>query len=474
MENSMTHNLFVLLPEILLAILGFCVQIAGISKCAKQYVSAFSIAGFALIICAMFIFHFGEAFSAFNGSFMQNDYTIFCKALTFIFSLLIIINYIGYYKSVFKEYDSEYIVLILFVAIGSSIAISARDFLILFLGFELQSLACYVLASFNKDNVLSSEAGLKYFVLGALSSCFMLFGISFIYGFTGTISYESIAHILSVNNDNIAIIVGVMFLFSGLMFKMSVVPFHAWTPDVYEGSPIISVNLFSSVQKISILSVFIALCSICIKSMNGLFHDVIVALSILSILVGCIGAIMQKSVKRMMAYSTILNMGYCLIPLTLWNDASFEVALKYLMIYVASTIAFFAILTSCLGEKAEYAMLDDLIGLGRNKKAAAVSITLLMFSMIGVPPMAGFFGKYYILYHALNAQEYVLVFFLLLGSLISAYYYLNIIKYMYFCDNFAEESTSKLNIYLLVVISVSLGFTLFYSILPTPLFSYIA
>lgn len=468
----MIHNLFVLLPEILLAMLGFVVQIAGISKCAKKYMVFVSIAGVALVITAMFSFHLGSEFSAFNGSFVQNDYTIFCKALIFLCSLLVIINYIGYYKSIFKEYHAEYIVLILFTAIGSSIAISARDFLILFLGFELQSLSCYVLASFNKESVLSSEAGMKYFVLGALSSCFMLFGISFIYGFTGTISYEAIDNILSVSNDNIAIIIGVMFLFSGLMFKMSVVPFHAWTPDVYEGAPIISVNLFSSVQKFSILSVFIVLCSICIKSMNSLFHDVIMGLSILSILIGSIGAIMQKSVKRMMAYSTILNMGYCLIPLTLWNDASSEVALKYLMIYVASTIAFFSILTSCLGEKAEYVMLDDLIGLGRNKKAAAVSITLLMFSMIGVPPMAGFFGKYYILYHALNAQEYLLVFFLLIGSLISAYYYLNIIKYMYFCDNLTEESTSKLNIYLLVVILLSLGFTLFYSILPTIPFNY--
>lgn len=462
----MIHNLFILLPEILLVILGFFVQIAGISKSAKKYIVFGSIAGFALIICTMLIFHLGLEFSAFNGSFVQNDYTVFCKTLIFIFSLLVIINYIGYYKSIFKEYHSEYIVLILFIAIGSSIAISARDFLILFLGFELQSLACYVLASFNKDSVLSSEAGLKYFVLGALSSCFMLFGISFIYGFTGTISYEAIDNILSVSNNNIAIIIGVMFVFSGFMFKMSIAPFHAWTPDVYEGAPIISVTLFSSVQKISILSVFIVLCSSCIKSMNGLFYYMITILSILSILIGSIGAIIQKSLKRMIAYSTILNMGYCLIPLTLWNDASYEVALKYLTIYVASTIAFFAILTSCLGDKAEYARLDDLIGLGRNKKAAAVSITLLMFSMIGVPPMAGFFGKYYILYHALNAEEYILVFFLLLGSLISAYYYLNVIKYMYFSDNVTEESTSKLNIYLLLVISLSLGFTLFYSLLP--------
>lgn len=468
----MIHNLFVLFPEISLVVLGFFVQVLGLSKCSNRSMILVLLSSFVLIVYTIFRFHLGFTFSIFNGSFVQNDYTIFCKILVFIFSVLVIINYIGYYRSIFKEFQSEYIVLILFTAVGASIAISARDFLILFLAFELQSLSCYILASFNRDNILSSEAGLKYFILGALSSCFMLFGISFIYGFTGTISYAAINQIITVSNHNIAIIVGIMFIFSSFMFKLSIFPFHAWTPDVYEGSPIISMNLFSSVQKISVLSVLIVLCSICIKSMNALFHDIIMFLSIISILIGSIGGIIQKSIKRIIAYSTILNMGYCLIPLTLWSDASFEAALKYLIIYVASTIAFLALLTSCLGAKAEYPILDDLIGIGRNKKAAAVSITLLMFSMIGIPPMAGFFGKYYILYNALSNHEYALVFFLLIGSVISSFYYLNIIKYMYFCDNLTEESTSKLNIYLLLVIALSLGFILFYSIIPTVHFNY--
>ena len=381
-------------------------------------------------------------------------------------------NYIGYNQSIFREYKPEYVVLILFTAIGSSIAISARDFLILFLGLELQSLTYYVLATFNRDNILSSEAGLKYFVLGALSSCFMLFGISFIYGFTGSISYNTINNIIMISNGNIAITLGMILLFSGLMFKLSIVPFHSWTPDVYEGSPIISLNLFSSAGKISAMSVVIILSSSCIKFMGNLFYEVITILSILSIMVGSIGAIMQSSVKRMMGYSAILNMGYAITPFVLWDDIGFEVALKFVIIYSISCLAFFSILTSCLGEKAENAKIEDLIGLGRTKKAASIVITLLMFSMIGIPPMAGFFGKYYILYQMISSKEYLLAFFVLLGSLISAYYYLNIIKVMYFCDNLVEESSSKLNLYLLTVIVISASFILFYSILPNVPFHY--
>lgn len=469
----MIDNLFVLLPEISLALLAFFIQMLGVSnKVSNKLACQISLAGLVLVIYIISRYHLGFSLSAFDGRYVENDYSVFCKLLIFIFSFFIIMNYIGYNQSIFREYKPEYVVLILFTAIGSSIAISARDFLILFLGLELQSLTYYVLATFNRDNILSSEAGLKYFVLGALSSCFMLFGISFIYGFTGSISYNTINNIIMISNGNIAITLGMILLFSGLMFKLSIVPFHSWTPDVYEGSPIISLNLFSSAGKISAMSVVIILSSSCIKFMGNLFYEVITILSILSIIVGSIGAIMQSSVKRMMGYSAILNMGYAITPFVLWDDIGFEVALKFVIIYSISCLAFFSILTSCLGEKAENAKIEDLIGLGRTKKAASIVISLLMFSMIGIPPMAGFFGKYYILYQMISSKEYLLAFFVLLGSLISAYYYLNIIKVMYFCDNLVEESSSKLNLYLLTVIVISASFILFYSILPNVPFHY--
>lgn len=462
------HDLLILLPEISLSLLALLVQMIGVSKRISSVIACkVALAGICMIIYLTYKMQMSLYGDAFAGIYVQNDYTICCKLIVFIASALVVANYIGYHKSIFQELQSEYVVLILLSLVGAGVAISARDFIVLFVGLELQSLSAYVLASFSRNSPFVAEAGLKYFVLGALSSCVMLFGISFLYGFSGSTSYFTISNILSIGEVNIGLVIGAVFCISGLMFKLSIVPFHMWTPDVYEGAPLMSVSLFASVHKLSSLVVFITICALCLNPLAETFDHLMEGVAILSILVGSIGAVTQSSVKRMMAYSTILNMGYILIPLSVWREIGFEVAMQYMIIYIASSIALFALLSAALGGRAEEATLDDLAGLGSSKKAAAAAITIIMVSLIGLPPFAGFFAKYYILTHAIENEQYLLMSVLLIGTIIAAYYYLNIIKSMYFAELKISPSRSKLNLWILVPIIITLGYTIFYSILPS-------
>ena len=465
--NVTSHDFLILLPEIALSILAFIIQMLGVSKwITQQRVCNIALIGLGVVICMILHLQMSLYGEAFAGTYVQNDCTIICKLIVFTAAALVLSNYIGYHLANSLEFKSEYVVLIILSCVGAGVAISARDFIVLFVGLELQSLASYVLASFSRDNENSSEAGLKYFVLGALSSCIMLFGISFLFGFTGSTSYFVIHHILAMPELNLGLIIGALFLICGLMFKLSIVPFHMWTPDVYEGAPIMSVSLFASMQKLSSLVVVVTIFAFCLKPVAAQFSYFLMGIAILSILVGSIGGVKQISLKRLMAYSTILNMGYILIPLTLWEGNSFEVAMGYAVIYSASSIALFALFTAALGEKAEGAQMLDIEGLGTSKKAASAAITMVMMSMIGLPPFAGFFGKYYIINYAFGAQQYVLAASLLIGTVISAYYYLNIIKAMYFCELKITPSRSKLNFFILLTLIISLGFTIFYSVLP--------
>lgn len=462
-----SYDFLILLPEIALSILAFIIQMLGVSKwITQQRVCNIALIGLGVIIYMIFHLQMSLYGEAFADTYVQNDYTIICKLVVFTAAALVLSNYIGYHIANSLEFKSEYVVLIILSCVGAGVAISARDFIVLFVGLELQSLSSYVLAAFSRDNENSSEAGLKYFVLGALSSCIMLFGISFLFGFTGSTSYFVIHHILAMPDGNLGLVIGALFLICGLMFKLSIAPFHMWTPDVYQGAPLISVSLFASMQKLSSLVVAITIFAFCLKPLVEHFSYFLIVLAILSIMVGAIGGVKQTSLKRLMGYSTILNMGYILIPLTLWEGNSFEVAMGYAVIYSMSSIALFALFTAALGEKAENAQMLDIEGLGVSKKAASAAITIVMMSMIGLPPLAGFFGKYYILNYAFGAQQYMLAATLLTGTIISAYYYLNIIKAMYFCELKITPSRSKLNGAMLLTLVVSLGFIIFYSILP--------
>jgi NADH-quinone oxidoreductase subunit N len=460
MTTCICSDLSFLIPEIFLGLLAIILQLIGVMGCKQETFGRLSILGIVIAIYLTFGMS-GISDSAFMGRYVVNYYTTICKLLVLISTLLVVIFYIGRSKATHR-FHSEYIVLVMLSSMGACIAISARDLIVLFVGLELQALPGYILATFNR-NPKSSEAGLKYFVLGAVSSCIMLFGMSMLYGFASSVSYDVISKVLA-DSANIGLIIGAVFLLSGMMFKLSIVPFHVWTPDVYEGSPIVSVSFFSTAMKLGSLSVLINILFIILPSATSSMTLMLKVLAILSMIVGSVAAVMQTSIKRLMAYSTILNMGYAIVPMMVLDNKSFSISITYLFIYAISTIGLFVAVSISLGDGSDDGTISDLAGLARTKKAAAVIISIFMFSMIGLPPFSGFFGKYYVLMHALRSQEYLLATCILLTSIIAAYYYLNVVKSMYFCDSTIKTSREQLSIESLVLIILTTGFTAFFSL----------
>lgn len=362
-----------------------------------------------------------------------------------------------------KEVKQEFVPLILFSTLGIFISISARDFILLFCGLELQSLSSYALATFNSNKIKSSEAGLKYFVLGDLVSALMLFGIALLYGFSGSIRFIEINTALN-GEFNIGLVIGVILVFATLFFKLSAALLHVWTPDVYEGSPIASVTYFAVAQKMGMLIILINFIDLVIGEFINISVDLIKIISILSIIVGALGTILQVSLKRLMAYSTTLNIGYVLIGVCLLN--SFEgkySAYIYMFIYILGAMGFFSWFIALFRRRSDKATLDDFKGIASNHKTLAVAISIILFSMIGLPPLAGFFAKYYIFYKAIEHGEIILA---LIGVLTSVtFYYLKIIKYMYFIDT--QEILMVIAVIptykgLMVTSTITITFTLFF------------
>jgi len=371
------------------------------------------------------------------------------------------------YKSLIKISEEiikiEFITLILLSSVGVFVSISARDFIILFCGLELQALCGYAMAAFNNKDVKSSEAGLKYFVLGSLISCLMLLGISFFYGFTGSIYFNDIRAALD-GEFNIGLVVGAIFVLAAILFKLSAAPLHIWTPDVYEGAPVSAVTYFAVAQKVGVLIVLINFVTLVTGNYLRVSVDLIKIAAILSIFIGALGAMMQSSLKRLMAYSTILNVGYVLIAISLHSDEGFRSAIIYMVIYVIGTIGFFACLVALFGKKSDIASFADLQGISAERKTIAASIAIIMFSMIGLPPLAGFFGKYYVFYNAIIQGEVTLAVLGVISSVIAAFYYLKVVKYMYFMEAVEKTAIIPTNRGLLSVSVISVGFTLFFFI----------
>ena len=319
------------------------------------------------------------------------------------------------------------------------------------------------MAAFNNKDVKSSEAGLKYFVLGSLISCLMLLGISFFYGFTGSIYFNDIRAALD-GEFNIGLVVGAIFVLAAILFKLSAAPLHIWTPDVYEGAPVSAVTYFAVAQKVGVLIVLINFVTLVTGNYLRVSVDLIKIAAILSIFIGALGAMMQSSLKRLMAYSTILNVGYVLIAISLHSEEGFRSAIIYMLIYVIGTIGFFACLVALFGEKSDIASFADLQGISAERKTIAASIAIIMFSMIGLPPLAGFFGKYYVFYNAIIQGEVTLAVLGVISSVIAAFYYLKVVKYMYFMEAVEKTAIIPTNRGLLSVSVISVGFTLFFFI----------
>ncbi len=365
----------------------------------------------------------------FGGSFIVDDFARFLKITALIGSAATLILSTEFLADASRRIF-EYSILVLLSTLGMMVLISAGDLISLYLGLELMSLALYVVAASNRDNVKSTEAGLKYFVLGALSSGMLLYGASLVYGFTGTVSFAGIAAAAKVGN--VGLVFGLVFLLAGLCFKVSAVPFHMWTPDVYEGAPTPVTAFFASAPKVAAMAVFVRATMTAFPGIAAEWRQIIVFVSIASMALGAFAAIGQTNVKRLMAYSSIGHMGYALVGLASGTMEGAQGVLVYLAIYVAMTLGSFAIILAMKRNGQAVEQISDFAGLSRTNPVLAFLFAMFLFSLAGIPPLAGFFAKYFVFTAAMKAGLFTLAVIGVLTSVVGAFYYLSIVKVMYF------------------------------------------
>ena len=367
-------------------------------------------------------------------SILQNSFII--DEFSKIFKVMILIGSASSLVMFFSSKEDQHInfyefpILILFSTIGMMVMVSSNDLLLMFIGLELQSLGLYVLAALNRNSLLSSEAGIKYFILGALSSGLLLFGISYIYGFTGNTNFNLIA--VNYSEDSLGLIIGIVFVCSGLAFKVSAVPFHMWTPDVYQGAPTPITGFFALAPKIAAMGLLVRFL---LNSFGEIYIDwqqILIFISIASMLFAAVAAIAQTNIKRLMAYSSIGHIGYALIGVACVSPEGIKSLTVYLMIYLIMNISVFAFILTMKRNDEYFEQISDMSGLYKNHPLSAIMISLMMFSLAGIPPLAGFFGKFYIFMAAVESNMFVLAIIGIIASVIGAFYYLRIVKVIYF------------------------------------------
>jgi NADH-quinone oxidoreductase subunit N len=406
----------------------------------------------------------------FNNSLVENGFSRFVKSIIFMSSAFVIILSSKWLIR-YDEKAFEYPILILFSSLGMSLMISANDLITLYLAIELQSLPLYVMAAFKRDSVESGEAGIKYFVLGALSSSLFLFGSSLIYGFTGSIEFSEISRSIDILNINSGIVVGIVFILSGLIFKISAVPFHMWTPDVYEGSATPITAFFATAPKMAAMCMLV---NILYGPFSGAFESwqqIIIFVSIASMSLGSFVAIRQSNIKRLLAYSSIAHMGFALIGLiSPLSQLGVQALLIYMLIYIVTNLGVFACIISLEKNEGEtISNTDDLSGLSKKYPFISFSMAMLMFSFAGIPPLAGFFGKYLIFRSAIENGLIEIAVFGLIISVVAAFYYIRIIKIMYFDESnikITMLSSKGLNITNVICTIFIVFFIFIYSIFP--------
>src|SRR6202022_1876553 len=367
----------------------------------------------------------GERHLGFYGMFVTDAFALFMKALVLIGSAVTVLMGMRYNEDQGIA-RFEFPVLVLLSTTGMMVMISANDLITLYVGLELQNLALYVVAAFNRDSTRSTEAGLKYFVLGALSSGMLLYGASLIYGFTGTVSFSGIA--AAAKTGDVGIVFGLVFLLAGLCFKVSAVPFHMWTPDVYEGAPTPVTAFFASAPKVAALAVFTRVALTAFPGIVSQWQQIVVFVAIASMALGSFAAIGQKNIKRLMAYSSIGHMGFALVGLAAGTAEGAQGVLVYISIYVAMTLGSFAVILTMKRDGQHVENISDFAGLSRTNPLLAFFFAMLLFSLAGIPPLAGFFAKWYVFVAAIKAGLFTLAVVGVLTSVVGAYYYLSIIK----------------------------------------------
>jgi NADH-quinone oxidoreductase subunit N len=423
------------MPEIILAIGSMVLLMIGVYSGNRTSSLVTGLAVALLIIAGLWLVLVSDEGIAFGGSFLQDSFARFMKVLTLIGSITAMVMAVGHAQE--EQIDRfEFPVLIVLATLGMMLMISANDLIALYLGIELQSLALYVVAAINRDSARSTEAGLKYFVLGALSSGMLLYGASLIYGFTGHIGFTEIADSLASGERSLGVIFGLVFLLAGIAFKISAVPFHMWTPDVYEGAPTPVTAFFAAAPKIAAMAMLVRIVIEAFEPVAPDWQQVVVFVSIASMVLGAFAAIGQRNIKRLMAYSSIGHMGYALVGLAAGSQVGVRGVVLYMLIYMVTTLGTFAcILAMRRKEEGNVEQIDDLSGLASTNPLMATILTLFMFSLAGIPPLAGFFAKYFVFLAAIESGLYALAVIGVLASVVGAYYYIRIVKVMWFDES---------------------------------------
>jgi NADH-quinone oxidoreductase subunit N len=473
-------NIIPALPELFIALIIISLMMLGVFHKtggkedikASRLISLLSVISLLLAILLVTSLS-GGRFLTFTNLFISDAFSTYCKVLILIGSSLAIILSFSFQER-HNMAHFEYAILILFATLGMMMMVSANDLISLYIGLELQSLSLYVIAAFQRDDTRSTEAGLKYFVLGAVASGMLLYGSSLIYGFTGTTNFDQLANVFQSNNSkvgvNIGVIFGIVFIIAGLAFKISAVPFHMWTPDVYEGAPTPVTAFFSVAPKIAALALLIR---VMVGPFGGLvehWQQIVIFISISSMVLGAFAAINQHNIKRLMAYSSIGHVGYALIGIAVGGEIGVKSVLVYLAIYLFMNIGIFACILKMSQDDNMVEEIDDLSGLSQTHPMISAALAVFMFSMAGIPPFAGFFGKLHIFMSAVQANMYGLAIIGVLTSVVAAFYYIRIIQIIYFKDPeviLDPDSSTELNI----VITTSGLLVTFFFIFLTPILS---
>ncbi len=398
----------------------------------------------------------------FNEGYKIDKLSSFMKSLTILSAIFVMISSSSYLKFL-NILKIEYPILILSSILGMMVMISSNDLIVFYLGLELQSLALYVLASFNRDNILSSESGLKYFVLSALSSGLLLYGCSLVYGFSGSTNFINI-NISSVNSDY-GVIFGLVFIIVGLAFKITAVPFHMWAPDVYQGSPTSVTLFFAALPKVAALTVIIRFLFIPFANLIDQWQTILIFISIASMVFGAVAAIGQSNLKRLIAYSSIGHMGYALAGVASGTNQGIQSSITYMSIYLVMTLAFFSCLLMLRKKNDYYEKIEDLSGLSINHPILSLSLLVVLFSLAGIPPLAGFFAKFYVFMAVIEQGMFFLAIIGLLSTVIAAFYYLRLIKIIYF-DKSKENFETDHNFGLKATLTITTGILVLYFLYP--------
>ncbi|MBN9251933.1 MAG: NADH-quinone oxidoreductase subunit NuoN [Mesorhizobium sp.] len=469
MTPELSASIQLLMPEIILAVGAMVLLMVGVYSNSRSSTLVTTLAVLVMAAAgAWLIFSVGEG-KAFGNSFVVDPFARFMKVLTLAGAAVTLVMSVGFAKA--EKFDSfEYPILVMLSSTGMLLMASANDMIALYLSFELQSLALYIVAAINRDSLRSSEAGLKYFVLGALGTGMMLYGISLVYGYTGSIDFNIIAQTLTGAERQVGLLFGLVFILAGLVFKISAAPFHMWTPDVYEGAPTPVTAFFAVAPKVATMALILRLVMEAFQPSAADWQQIIVFVSIASMALGSFAAIGQRNFKRLMAYSSIGHMGFALVGLASNSEAGVRGVIIYMLIYVAMTLGTFAFIIAMRRKEGQVETIGDLAGLSRTNPVMATILTILLFSLAGIPPLAGFWAKWYVFLAAINAELYALAVIGVLSSVVAAFYYLRIIKIMWFDEPVGGFVPMPGE--LRVILGASGAFVLFYVLIGGPIGTY--